>query len=204
MDERDERLGTVEGASVRPRGPKTNARGSVIDGREAAERETQERDFDDRELSDDERLEMFRASMYQSVLPDLPYRPGYHSIWLTTTNARDSISQRMRMGYKLARLEDIPSWDGVTTKAGDVGGVVAVNEMVGAYLPLRLYHLYMKEAHHDAPLRDEEKLRANVDLIKEQAAMMGSTVELGDAREGPHGMNDWPKRAGRAPEFTGG
>ena len=174
VDERDERLGRTEDApprkrtddrvlsGSRPANPREATAGALNAAeRVSQERETGDREFtEDREFTDEERLEMFRASNFQSVLPDLPHRPGYHPIWLTTSNARDSLSNRMRLGYKLARLEENPGWEGVTVKAGDIAGVLAVNEMVGAYLPIRLYHLYMMEAHHNAPLREEEKLKA--------------------------------------------
>lgn len=198
MDDRDERLGTTEAPQHRGPGRPRVSRDPVIGGREAQERETVDREFTaDRELTEDERLEMFRASMHQSVLPDLPYMPGFHTIWLTTTNARDSIQNRIRMGYQLIKLEDCPGWDGVSLKAGDYAGVIAVNEMVAAKIPLRLYNLYMREAHHDAPLRDEEKLRAQVDDIKEQAQRAGSRILEGDGM-----TSELVRRASRMPELT--
>ena len=213
MDERDERLGVPDG-QARPRNgnarsnPSGGAREALPGALSAAERVSQEREAEerefteDRELTDDDRLEMFRASMFQSVLPDLPPRRGYHSIWLTTTNARDSISQRMRLGYVLARAEDCPGWQGLHVSAGGLSDVLGINEMVGAYLPMRLFNLYMKEAHHDAPLREEEKLRSAVDVMSEQAGRMGARVELGDQREGTHGMTALvQERAGRLPVF---
>jgi hypothetical protein len=45
----------------------------------------------DRAVSEDDRLEMFRQQLFNDALPDLPELPGYHTIWLTTTNPRDSI-----------------------------------------------------------------------------------------------------------------
>ena len=200
MDDRDERLGMTEGPQPRGPGRAGTARGSVSGARTAAdqqERKQNDREFtEDRELTEEERLEMFRSQMHQSVLPDLPYMLGFHTIWLTTTNGRDSIQNRIRMGYQLLRLEDCPGWDGVSVKAGDYSGVVTVNEMVAAKLPLRLYNLYMREAHHDAPLRDEEKLIAAVDALKEQAERRGSNIGVGD------GMSELSRRADRMPEFT--
>ena len=64
--------------------------------REAEERKVTE----DRTVSDDDRLEMFRQQLFNDALPDLPELPGYHSIWLTTTNPRDSIHHRIRLGYE--------------------------------------------------------------------------------------------------------
>lgn len=216
----DERLGRIEDAQPRqPKAPQparvlgnqrpANPREATAGAMNASERVSQEREAgereyaDDREYSDEERLEMFRAANFQSVLPDLPHRAGFHPIWLTTQNPRDSLSSRMRLGYRIARLEDCPGWDGITMKAGDVAGAIAVNEMVGAYLPLRLYHLYMMEAHHNAPAREEQKLRATVDEMREQLERAGSRVEVGDPREGANGMDQYSQpRARSVPVFT--
>ena len=59
-----------------------------------------------REVSEDERVEMFRQQFFQSSLPDLPEIPGWHLCWLTTTNPRDSIQQRIRLGYEPVKSEE--------------------------------------------------------------------------------------------------
>ena len=55
---------------------------------------------ENRLISDDDRVEMFRSQFFQDALPDLPKIPGYHTCWLTTTNPRDSIQMRIRLGYE--------------------------------------------------------------------------------------------------------
>lgn len=131
----DERLGMSDEAG-KP-GTGRGARGRAqIDPRHLADREASERDFtQERDLSEDERLELFRESLVQSVLPDLPRMPGYHTVWLTTTNPRNSIQWRLRIGYQLIKVADCPGWDGVTIRAGDYAGVIGVNEMVAAENP---------------------------------------------------------------------
>ena len=51
---------------------------------------------ENRVVSDQDRLDMFRMSLHQSALPDLPEIPGYHVCWLTTANPRDSSLPRLR------------------------------------------------------------------------------------------------------------
>ena len=137
-----------------------------LDERLAGEREMTDREaVGDREITDDERFEMFVAQHMQSVLPNLPSRPGYHVCWLTTSNPRDSIPNRMRAGYRLLRIEDVPGWDGITSKVGDKEGIVCVNEMVAAEIPLALYNRYMRYMHYTLPLQEEQKLRAQVESI---------------------------------------
>jgi hypothetical protein len=64
----------------------------------------------------------------------------------------------------------------VTQKTGEYAGCVAVNEMLAAKLPLSLYYRYMQEAHHDAPLREEEKLEETATLMREQAERAGGRL----------------------------
>lgn len=124
---------------------------------------------EDRVLSDAERLEMFRMQMHQSALPDLPEIPGYHVCWLTTENARDPIVRRMQMGYEPVTADDVPGLEYATIKTGEHVGLIGVNEMLAFKLPMNLYQMYMREAHYDAPMAEQEKLIANLDLMKGQA-----------------------------------
>jgi hypothetical protein len=128
---------------------------------------------ENREMTDDERLEMFRMNLYNDHLPNIPDIPGYHVCWLTTTNKSDTIQQRSRLGYELIRAEDVPGMELVTQKTGEYAGCIAVNEMLAAKLPLSLYYRYMQEAHHDAPLREEDKLAEVADSIRAQAELEG-------------------------------
>ena len=41
--------------------------------------------------------------------------------------------------------------------------------MIAAKLPERLYFRLMKEAHHDAPLREEERITTEMDTMSERA-----------------------------------
>jgi hypothetical protein len=144
--------------------------------REAVDRTVTE----NREISEDERLEMFRMNLYNDALPSIPDIPGYHVCWLTTTNKNDTIQMRMRLGYELIRGDDVPGMDLVTQKTGEYAGCVAVNEMLAAKLPLSLYYRYMQEAHHDAPLREEDKLAETAEIMREQAERSGGRLYEGD------------------------
>jgi len=135
---------------------------------------------EDRALSDDDRVEMFRHQFFQSALPDLPKIPGYHVCWLTTSNSRDSIHHRMRLGYEPIKPEDIPGWEYTTLKTGDYQGFIGVNEMLAFKLPLDLYEKFMRMAHHDMPLEEEEKLTNTAEFLQQQARQSGSQVMLGD------------------------
>ena len=134
----------------------------------------------DRTLSDKERVEMFRQQFYQSALPDLPKIPGWHLCWLTTTNPRDSIQTRIRLGYEPVKPEDVPGWEYATLKTGDWAGMIGVNEMLAFKLPMNLYKSYMEEAHYLAPLREEEKLTDTAEFLEQQAKASKSRIDMGD------------------------
>jgi hypothetical protein len=135
---------------------------------------------ENRSVTDDERVEMFRQQFFQSALPDLPKLPGWHLCWLTTTNPRDSIQMRTRLGYEPVKPEDIPGWEYATVKTGEWQGFIGVNEMLAFKLPQSLYTRYMEEAHHNAPLREEDKLTETANFLQHQAQASGSSVIMGD------------------------
>jgi hypothetical protein len=87
---------------------------------------------------------------------------------------------RIRLGYEPVKPEEIPGWEHVAIKTGEWAGFVGVNEMLAFKLPLSLYEKYMTEAHHDAPLREEEKLSDTAEFLQQQARASGSHVSLGD------------------------
>src|SRR4051812_2629946 len=82
----------------------------IDDGRED-ERDRQAGDGHADEMSDEEFLAFVRDSVNQSVLPDLPRIPGYHTFWATTTNSRDTVAHRMRLGYQFIKLDELPGWE---------------------------------------------------------------------------------------------
>lgn len=132
----------------------------------------------DRQLTDQDRLDEFRRSFYQSSLPDLPDIPNYHVCWLTTTNPRDPIHNRIRLGYTPILASEVPGWDTYAEKNGEYAGCISVNEMLAFKLPDRLYQMYMAHSHHDEPMNQEGKLRAVIDVIAENASRAkGKVIE---------------------------
>ena len=148
---------------------------------------------EDRVISEDDRLEMFRNQLFNDALPDLPEIPGYHMCWLTTTNPRDPIFRRMQLGYEPVKPEEVPGMVHATLKTGEYTGMIGVNEMLAFKLPLSLYHRFMQEAHHDAPLREEDKLAEVAEIMREQAERAGSRL-LED--EGMQDLRDHIPRRG--------
>lgn len=154
---------------------------------------------EDRELTDNERVDLLRRSFFQSSLPDLPKIPGYHVFWATTTNPRDPIHGRLRLGYEFIKPHEIPGFETLSLKTGEYAGCIGVNEMVAMKLPLHLFEAYMRENHHDSPMREQESIYNEALAANEQAlqsarrggkvkgpVIEGGTEELGQAREPPN------------------
>jgi hypothetical protein len=76
--------------------------------------------------------------------------------------------------------EDVAGWEYATLKTGDWQGLIGVNEMLAFKLPMSLYERYMHEAHHDAPMREEEKLTDTAEFLEQQAKSSKSRLTMGD------------------------
>lgn len=155
---------------------------------------------EDRVLSDDERLQMFNMQLFNDALPDLPDIPGYHTVWLTTTNPRDTIHQRLRLGYELLSADDVPGYESSTLKTGEYAGCIGVNEMVAAKLPMNLYQGFMKIAHHDRPKEQEDILNRSLEELRERAARDGGRILDGAEGGEISGMEDL-RRSVPSPRF---
>ena len=133
---------------------------------------------DDRLEQDDERLEEFRNTLYQSVLPDLPKIPGYHVIWLSTTNPQDQIQARMRLGYTPIRPSDVPdaAMAYASMKTAQLGECICINEMIGFKIESWRYEKMMRIAHHERPLDEEQGIRDRLAQKKEEMAAEGLAV----------------------------
>lgn len=152
----------------------------VVGRREDTRRSRDRNVTENRNLSEDDRLEMFRNQLFNDALPDLPDLPGYHMCWLTTTNPRDPIYRRMQLGYEPLRAEEVPGMAHASVKTGEYAGMIGVNEMLAFKLPMSLYEKFMQEVHHDAPLREEDKLAEVAEIMREQAERAGASMYEGD------------------------
>jgi hypothetical protein len=195
MAKREQRLTDDEREEARSRSQSAHARNVELEAPVRDEREDEA--VEDRELSDDERFALFQESFVQSVLPKPPQFEGYHSCWLTTSNSRDTIDNRRRLGYTLVPISAVHGWKGSSLKSGEYPGIVSVNEMLLGRIPLRLYNRYMKEVHETLPRSEEEKVKSTVDSLKENAA-----AENAHIRDEGDGTADLVQRARPMPVLT--
>lgn len=148
-----------------------------LDGHDHSDDHDDERDGPGTfELSDEEFLELFAESFNQSVLPDLPKIPGFHTFWATTNNPRDTIAWRTRMGYSFVKTSDIPGWEGGAISTGDYAGCIGINEMVAMKIPTRRYQIMMEYVHHRLPLMEEEKVKQAIEAHQESAARVKGKI----------------------------
>lgn len=149
--------------------------------RSAAESRVDRRSVDrpvreNRELSDEERRQAYRKALYQTHLPDLPPIAGYHVFWATTTNPKDSVAARIRLGYQPIKSSEIPGFEFASLKTGEYSGCIGINEMLAMKLPLHLYESYMAISHHEQPLEEESAILAEV--MKQQEATQGMVASV--------------------------
>lgn len=154
---------------------------------------------ENRQLSDKERAEAYRRQFYQSHLPDLPPIKGFHVCWGTTTNPRDSIQGRLRLGYQLIKASDLPGFEYASVKSGEWMGCIGINEMLALKLPLHLYEQYMTISHHEEPLNEERGIVE--EALKQQEASHGVIGQV-QLEEGTATLGKGPAPPVFADEFN--
>lgn len=115
-------------------------------------------------FSKPEQRRNFRNEWAANALPNPPGIPGFHLVWLSTTNSADPIHKRLSMGYELVKAEEVPGFEHYKMKSGEYVGCVAVNEMVLAKVDAGLYQEIMAYFHHEQPLAEEEMLKDKSEL----------------------------------------
>lgn len=138
---------------------------------------------EDRTQTDAERLAIFNAAQDEAMLPNIPPIPGYHVVWLTSSNTRDTLAMRHRQGYVPVTEEDVNGFQLSTDKGGVQDGLIRVNEMVAYKLPMSLYNMYMQQNHHYRPAAEETKLTDTATGLRQKAKSQGSDVDEGDGVE---------------------
>ena len=110
---------------------------------------------------------LLRTEALSNALPKAPHLPGYHQVWLSTTNTYTPIQQYVRLGYVKVMPEEHKEWSYLKEhSAGHGGDGIFCNEMVLYKIPEEVYQRIMKVLHHDRPNEEAERLRANIDQLK--------------------------------------
>lgn len=136
-----------------------------------------------------DRKRMFRDEFSFEALPKPPNVPGWHFVWITTTNKSDPPHRRIRMGYQPVKAEEFPEFSHLRSKAGEWEGCISINEMLLFKIPEDIYQAIMKEFHHYAPAEEEERLKnyANQKHTNSDGKVTAEVIDLNE--QGPTTMS---------------
>ncbi len=151
-------------------------------------------------VSSQERRKMWSDEWNQSALPKVPEMPGWHLIWLSTTNAYDTIDKRVRLGYIPVKADEMAGFDNYKVKAGEHVGYISCNEMLLFKLPMDVYQDVMAQLHFEAPQEEADKVRVQLENLQGQRDSSGKSL----VRVEGDGMGRFDQsQSNRAPIFEG-
>lgn len=100
-----------------------------------------------------------------TLLPPIPKIAGYHCFWATTTNSKDSVEQRQRLGYEFITRAELPDFLLNSQKFGELTeDRIMINEMVAMKIPEDMWEDDMLYKHHDLPNESINNLKDSVRL----------------------------------------
>lgn len=154
--------------------------------------------------SSEELESLLRTDALSNALPKPPDLPGFHQIWLSTTNTYTPIQHYVRLGYVPVRPEEHPQWSYLKQHSAQHGGDgIACNEMVLYKVPMDVYQRIMKVLHHERPNEESERLRANIDQMKAGDDFRDSEGNALVQEEGDQELLAKQERLVKAPVFKG-
>lgn len=163
---------------------RVDQRGVIADARRPVDRDE---DIDGEDMKTGGMLGM------DEILPKPPKIKGFHTIWLSTTNAYDSIHRRQRAGYVLVKPEEVPTKaDYSTVKGGKWDGFVSCEEFLLAKIPEATYRRMLEVLHHEKPLHEEQGLRRAMDALN---ADEGNRIRIAEIFGGSEGLGRDKRRA---------
>lgn len=124
----------------------------------------------DRENSDPIRRAERRAMLsdVNTLLPHPPKMPGYHLFWATTTNTKDSVENRQRLGYAFVTRDELPDFVLNTQKSGEAtDDRIMINEMVLMKINEQDWEDDMLYKHHDLPNESIDNLKSGINVMKD-------------------------------------
>lgn len=128
---------------------------------------------------DDDLLELMQQMWLNSRLPDPPAKPGFHRLWVSTTNSQTPPSFFERLGYRPVPPEEWQGSADLSLTTASSPGLVTVKEMLLYEIPVKRYQKYMAYLHHHAPLEEERRIK---EVVQQMRTVDGSDLrrEVGD------------------------
>ncbi len=143
---------------------------------------------ENREDTDSVRRRERRAMLsdVNTLLPQPPVIPGYHTFWATTTNNKDTVENRQRMGYSLVTRAELPDFCLNSQKAGEsTEDRIMINEMVLMKINQETWEDDMMLKHYDIPSEQIKNLKDSVQIGRDgrgrQVAYSGGEFNKGVA-----------------------
>lgn len=128
------------------------------------EREENDARLDRGSAGDDERMMDLLRAQLQTKLPDPPKKPGWHRLYVSTTNKVTPPEFFLRLGYRPVAMADWPGWENFAERGtGKFSNCIAVQEMVLFEIPEERYQQFMRILHHKSPAEEEEMLRNSIE-----------------------------------------
>lgn len=145
---------------------------------------------------------MLREDAMNNALPKPPALPGWHLIWLSTTNTYTPIQHYARLGYVPVKQHEMPEWQWLKQhSAQDPAGDICVNEMVLYKIPDAAYQQIMRVMHHDRPNAEAERLKRSIEEMKGGSEYRDSEGNALVKEEGDGFAQVLDVRQRRAPKF---
>lgn len=139
--------------------------------------------------TDPERREKIRSIFRDSVLPNLPQKPGFHRCWVSTTHNNDTPQRRLRLGYWFYKLEDARAegWHAdefvINDSSSPYKGLIMWREMVAMDIRYEDYCMIMRELHHDQPMDQARSIYEAMDAAGERIRDMGGRTTMAPGME---------------------
>ncbi len=121
-----------------------------------------------------------------TLLPNPPKIPNFHTFWATTTNNKDSVENRQRMGYSFVTRAEMPDFLLSSQKMGEsTEDRIMVNEMVLMKIDEATWEDDMLYKHYDLPAESMKNLKDSVQIRRDgrgrQVAYTGGEFNNGVA-----------------------
>lgn len=121
-----------------------------------------------------------------TLLPQPPAIPNFHTFWATTTNNKDSVENRQRMGYQFVTRAELPDFLLSSQKMGEsTEDRIMVNEMVLMKIDQETWDDDMMYKHYDLPSESIKNLKDSVRIGQDgrgrQVAYSGGEFDNGVA-----------------------
>lgn len=122
---------------------------------------------ENREDTDSVRRAERRAMLndVNTLLPQAPQIPGFHTFWATTTNNKDTVENRQRQGYSFVTRSELPDFLLNSQKSGEsTEDRIMINEMVLMKIDQDTWDDDMMYKHFDLPKESIDNLKNSVQI----------------------------------------